>query len=227
MKIQKKALLYYLPIYFQSTRGVSAQRSGIDTLPLVLGSGIFSVVSGGIITATGHYNLVFIIGLAIAVISTALLYTLEIHTGTGKWLGYQILAGVGFGTSFQIPVIVNQALVAPTDISSVSATTLFFMTIGGAFFISAGEAGFINKLVQRLPTTAPEVNPQTVALTGASQLRSVFSAQELPGILVAYMDGLKVTFAITIAATCIAFLLAFTPRWKDNIKGKVGAATAA
>ena len=220
-------MLYYLPIYFQATRGVSAQKSGIDTLPLVLGSGIFTVISGGIITVTGHYNLVLIIGMAIAVISTALIYTLEIHTGTGKWLGYQILAGIGFGASFQVPIIVNQAMVTPSDISSVSATTLFFMTIGGAFFISAAEAGFINKLVQRVPFTAPGVDPKVVALTGATQLRSVFSASDIPGILVAYMDGLKVSFAIVIATTCIAFLLTFTPRWNDNIKGKVGAATSA
>ena len=163
-----------------------------------------------------------VVGSAIALVSTALLYTLEIHSGTGKWLGYQLLSGIGLGLTFQIPVIVNQALVSPSDLSSISAATLFFMTIGGAFFISAAQAGFANKLLQRIPITAPGVDPGLVAVTGATQLRTVFRPEDIPGILVAYMDGLKVAFAIAIATSAVAFIISFTPRWRDNIKGKVG-----
>ena len=35
------ALLYYLPIYFQSVDNVSASQSGIRNIPLVLGVGEF------------------------------------------------------------------------------------------------------------------------------------------------------------------------------------------
>lgn len=37
---------YYMPIYFQAVRGVSAAKSGVYTLPSVLSQMLFSGVSG-------------------------------------------------------------------------------------------------------------------------------------------------------------------------------------
>ena len=213
-------LLYYLPIYFQATRGVSASRSGIDNLPLVLGAGLFTMVSGIFITITGLYIPLMVMGTVFASVGAGLLYTLEIHTGSPKWIGYQALTAIGLGLVFQIPIIVGQSVVRPSDLSSVSSMLLFFQTIGGAIFISAAQAGFANRLLQELPKTAPGVDVAKVIVTGATDLRRVFSAQQIPGILDAYMAGLKIPFAIGVACVCVAFVLSFAPRW-ENIKGKL------
>lgn len=222
-------LLYYLPIYFQSTRGVSASHSGIDNLPLVAGAGIFSIISGVLITVSGLYSPWQILGTVLAAVGAGLLYTLQIHTPTGRWIGYQILAGSGLGLVFQVPVIVSQAVVKPSDLSSVSAMILFFQTIGGAIFVSAAEAGFTNRLVHVLPHTAPGVDMHKVIVTGASDLRTVFTPHQLPGILDAYMAGLRVPFAIVIVCLCLAFVVSFVPRWeniKDRLPMKQGAGAA-
>jgi MFS transporter, DHA2 family, glioxin efflux transporter len=219
-------LIYYLPIYFQSSRGVSAAKSGINNLPLVLGASLFTVLSGVLITVFGHYIPLMIVGSAISTIGAGLIYTLGENSGSDKWIGYQALSGIGLGLSFQIPVIVNQSLVTPSDLSSVTAQTLFFQTIGGAFFISAAQAAFANRLLSRVITTAPTANPGLVLTTGATELRKVFNAEQLEGILVAYMAGLKVAFAIAIATAGVAFLVAFTPRW-ESLKGKVKLEAAA
>lgn len=216
-------LLYYLPIYFQATRNDSAQESGIKNLPLVLGASIFTIVSGIIITMTGYYIPIMILGSAITAIACGLLYTLKIHSGANEWLGYQAMAGIGLGLIFQIPVIVGQATVKPTDLSSVSAMILFFQTVGGALWISAGQAGWSNKMLSEIATRVPGVSPQLVVATGATELRTTFTAQQLPGILNAYMVGLRVPFAITIACACVTFVIAFLPRW-ESIKGKVNPA---
>ena len=113
-----------------------------------------------------------------------------------------------------------QAIVKPSDLSSVSAIVLFFQTIGGAILISAGQAGFTNKMLKEIPKKVPGVSPSLVVATGATDLRNVFSATEIPGILSAYMEGLRVPFAIAIACACVSFLIAFTPKW-ESIKGKV------
>ena len=212
-------VIYYLPIYFQSTRNVSASKSGIDNLPLVLGAAIFTVSSGGLISAFGHYIPIMIVGSALSAVASGLIYTLDITTPSSKWIPFQALLGIGLGLVIQIPVIVNQSVVQPSDLSSVSAMTLFFQTIGGAFFISAAQAGFANRLLQRIPITAPGVNPALVVATGATDLRKVFSARDLPGILTAYLDGLKVSFAIAIATACVGFLLTFAPKWR-TLNGK-------
>jgi len=213
-------LLYYLPIYFQATRNISAAKSGIDNLPLVLGASLFTIISGGLLTVWGQYIPLMVFGSILASVGAGLVYTLEIDSHSDKWIGYQALVGIGLGLIFQIPVIVAQAIVSPSDLSSVSAIILFFQTIGGSIFISAAQAGFTNKMLKELPNKVPSVDPRLVIATGATDLRKVFKADEIPGILAAYMDGLRVPFAICIACACLTFLLAFTPKW-ESIKGRV------
>jgi hypothetical protein len=160
------------------------------------------------------------LGSLLGSIGTGLIYTLEIDSNSAKWIGYQAIAEIGLGLILQIPVMVAQASVIPSDISSVSAIILFFQSIGGAIFISAAQAGFANKLLKELPIRAPTVNPGLVIATGATDLRKVFNAEELPGILSAFMEGLRVSYITSIACACATSFIAFAPRW-ENLKGKV------
>lgn len=56
--------------------------------------------------------------------------------------------------------------------------------------------------------------------TGAADLRAVFSAEELPGIILAYMDGLKLTFALAVALAGVTLPIALFAKWQ-NVKPKV------
>ena len=96
------ALLYYLPLYFQSVDNVSASNSGVRNLPLVVGASLFTIISGGLIAKTGHYWPILLVGSVLATIGSGLIYTLDIGTSTGKWIGYQLLVGAGCGVSSQI-----------------------------------------------------------------------------------------------------------------------------
>lgn len=218
-------ILYILPIYFQAARNASAQQSGINNLPLVLGASIFTVISGILLTVWGQYIPLMIFGSVVASIAAGLTYTLDIDSGSDEWIGYQAMSGIGLGLIFQIPVIVAQSSVKPSDLSSASAMMLFFQTIGGALWISASQAGFNNMLLSELPKRAPTVNPALVLATGATDLRRVFSAEELPGILDAYMEAIRVPFAIAIASCCLTVVLIVVPKWK-TIKVNVAAAAA-
>lgn len=213
-------LLYFLPVYFQAALNVSAAKSGIDNLPLVLGVSLFSIASGAILSAWGLYIPVMIFGTAVASVGCGLIYTLEADSVSGKWIGYQGLVGLGLGLVFQIPVVVCQAISETSDISSVSAIVLFFQTVGGSIWISAAQAGFANRMLKVLPLDAPNVNPAQVLTTGASDLRRVFNADQIPGIISAYMEGLRIPFAICIACACLSFIVSFAPRW-ESIKGRV------
>lgn len=95
-----------------------------------------------------------------------------------------------------------------------------FQTIGGAFFVSAGQAAYTNRLLARVPVLVPGVSPALVVATGATQLREVFSKEQLPGIVLAYMDGLKLSFALAIALAGITMPIALFARWR-NVKPKI------
>jgi len=219
-------LIYYLPIYFQSIKSASAAQSGIRNLPLILAVSLLTIFSGGLITATGHFGSLMVIGSILATIGTGLIYTLDIDTGSGKWIGYQIVAGVGLGVALQIPVIVNQALVAPSDLSSISAVTLFMQTLGGSIWVSAGQAAFVNRLVTRLAVLAPSVDAKLVVATGASELRRTFNDEEIGGILEAYMDGLKLSFLLCIVLAGVTLVISALPKWV-NLKGRIQGGGAA
>lgn len=94
--------------------------------------------------------------------------------------------------------------------------------------VSAAQSAFVNMLVNKLPSSAPDVDSALVVLTGATEIRSRFTPDQVPGILVAYMAGLKVVFALTIAATGVAFCISLGASWKrlntDAVKGGGAAA---
>lgn len=117
-------IIYYLPIYFQSVHNASPTISGVDNLPLILAVTVTMILSGIIITATGLPVPIQVFGAAIATIACGLLYTLDTDTSTGKWIGYQILGGIGWGFAFQIPIIIGQSNTDPKDMSSVTAIIL-------------------------------------------------------------------------------------------------------
>lgn len=85
-----------------------------------------------------------------------------------------------------------------------------FQTVGGALYNSAAQSAFINRIIVRLAETAPTVSPSLVVNTGATELRSVFSGEDLAGVLVAYMDGLHKAFVLAIVGSGLAFLAALT-----------------
>lgn len=100
-----------------------------------------------------------------------------------------------------------------------------FQTVGGAFLLAAAQAGFANELLVKLPSTAPSVDPALVIATGATELANIFSGNVLQGVLSAYMSGIKVTFAITVAALGISFVLSLLSRFqKINTESLTGGA---
>ena len=200
-------IIYYLPIYFQAIDNVSPAMSGVRNLPLILAVTISMLTSGAYISITGIAAPIIVVGTALGTVCTGLLYTLDINTGEGKWIGYQVIGGVGWGIASQIPIITVQATAPAADLAEVTAILLFLQTVGGAFMVSAAQAAFVNVLVKDLPTQAPGIDPASVVSTGATDLRSVFSVDQVPGILVAYMSGLKIAFAIGLASTGGAFII--------------------
>jgi hypothetical protein len=167
-----------------------------------------------------------IIGSVLSTIGAGLLYTLSTTSSSAHWIGFQIITGLGIGLALQVPIIAAQGSVSAADLSSVTAMILFCQTIGGAFFVSAGEVAFTNILIGSLPTRAPGVDPSSVVSVGVTQIRATFSAAQVPGIILAYMDGLKVAYAIAIASAGISVLVSALSKWK-NLKGKVQVGGAA
>lgn len=112
-------LIYYLPLYFQSIRGSDPIESGIDSLPLLVSVGIFAIVGGLVVSKTGYAAPNMLAGAALAAVGLGLLYTLDVDTPSGKWIGYQILTGSAVSFSIQNALNIAQSNVRPEDIAAV------------------------------------------------------------------------------------------------------------
>jgi MFS transporter, DHA2 family, glioxin efflux transporter len=115
------ALLYYLPIYFQSVDNASPINSGVRNLPMVISVTISSLTAGILTTQTGAVWPWIPLGSGLATIAAGLMYTLDTDSNAGRWIGFQILAGFGYGFAWQAPMVRAQAEAKPEDISSTSA----------------------------------------------------------------------------------------------------------
>lgn len=111
-------VVYYLPIYFQSIDNVNPTISGVHNLPFIISVVLGIILTSGSISKNGllaHPYLV--VGATIATIGTGLLHTLNIGSSTGKWIGFQILAGFGYG-AYQVPLIAAQGTIDQRDLAS-------------------------------------------------------------------------------------------------------------
>jgi len=113
--------MYLLPLYFQSIRGASPTSSGVRLLPLILGLTFSSILAAGLITAIGLPYYVTIVGTVLACVGSGLVYTLDIDTAAGKWIGYLLILGLGYGAVVQMGIIVGQASSKAEDISVATA----------------------------------------------------------------------------------------------------------
>ena len=94
-------------------------------LPLILSMVVLSIAAGGIITATGYYNPWMILCAILMPIGAGLLSTLAPDSGHAKWIGYQVIFGIGIGAGFQQPLIVAQAALPLSDVPIGTAIMMF------------------------------------------------------------------------------------------------------
>jgi hypothetical protein len=211
-------LLYYLPFYFQVVSSVSPQESGVRNLAMIIAVTLGTIASGSYITSKGHFVPLMIGSGFVSTVGAGLIFTLNIGSSSGKWIGYQIIAGLGLGVGFQIPIIATQAISRVADLPSATAMVLFCQTLGGAIFVAAGQSALANVVLKKLPIYVPSVNPAQVFAVGATDLKNLFPAAELLGIQHAYMDGLHTAWAIAIASAGVALIVSLVSKWR-NLKG--------
>ncbi|KEQ72136.1 putative major facilitator superfamily transporter [Aureobasidium namibiae CBS 147.97] len=211
--------IFYLPFYFQAVKNTSAEGSGIRCIAYLCSNTIASIIVGGTITVIGVYAPFMWFGAAVFTVGAGMLYTLEVASPAAKWIGYQLLAGIGSGSAIQIPFIAVQVVLEEKDMPSGNAIAIFFNSLGGAISISIAQNIFANTLVKDIIKDAPGVNPAAVISAGATHVRDVVSAAQLPGVLTAYSNAVTTAFIVPIVTSGLAFVVSLFIEWK-SIKGK-------
>ncbi|KAJ7495595.1 putative efflux pump antibiotic resistance protein [Mycena latifolia] len=212
-------LVYLLPIYFQAIKGVSAIKSGVDNLPLVLSVVTGTLIAGGLISSLGYYTPFMILASVLMAVGAGLLSTFTVDTGHAQWIGYQVIYGIGVGAGIQQPLLVAQAVLDPVDVPVGTSLILFVQTLGGSVFISVGQNVFRSKLLSGLVSRVPDVDPAIVLNSGPTNLYSAVDAKFLPAVLIVYNEALVSAIYVCVAMAALSIVGSLATEWK-NVKVK-------
>ncbi|MGI8458602.1 MAG: MDR family MFS transporter [Propionibacteriaceae bacterium] len=208
--------IIYLPIYLQAVQGMSATRSGLAMLPLVVGIFSTSISGGQIMSRTGRYKWMPITGAL--VVGAALLSLSRLAVDTPYWqlAIAMFFFGAGLGLTMQVVVTAVQNSVDRSMMGAATASVTFFRTMGGAI----GTALFGAILNTRLTHHLVEVMPAgATGGGGAPAVNDVTAIQSLPEpikgfVLEAFTRSIDDVFLIAVPFMIVGFLLALTMREK-------------
>ncbi|KAL9112142.1 MAG: hypothetical protein Q9227_003519 [Pyrenula ochraceoflavens] len=206
--------IYYLPTYFQAIRGTSAIESAVDVLPYIISCSIFSIFAGILVTKIRVFAPPCIIGCAINVVGAGLLATLRLATSEGRWIGYQLLSGIGIGLAINQSFTGVQAVLPEKDAAIGTSLITFSQAAGGALAVSIGDAVLLGSLRGTQLELPSDVNIDEVIASGATAFRTVVPHDALTPLLQVYDHALSKVFIAGAVAAAAAFLSSLLMEFK-------------
>ncbi|KAI1406173.1 MFS general substrate transporter [Hypoxylon fuscum] len=219
-------LFYYLPIYFQTIYNTSAILSGVYIIPMILPQLLTAGLTGGILQKTGYVIPIAIFSLVLSSIGTGLISTLQAESSVRRWVGFQILAGVGSGAGLQLGIISIQGVTTGEELSSAMAFMVFTQSLFPAIVLSLCNLVLVSSLKTQLSSHAPNADAVAVIKAGATSLRNVVEAVDIDGVITAYANSVDQVFYLVVAMVTISGLFIWGIGWQD-IRKKVGDAISA
>ena len=223
---------YYLPIWFQAIKNDTAIMSGVSLITYVAGNALFSIIAGISVSKFGYFAPPAIIGAAIGTVGSGLLSTLQVDSGAGQWVGYQVITSAGLGMAIQQGVIAVQTVLPLEQVPIGIGAIISMQSLGGAVFVSVGNNILQNILGQASAAeNLPGIDIKAVIAAGATQFRSIVPEQSLPALLVAYNYALQRVFITAIPLSGLAFIVALGLEWrsvrdkKPTLEAALGPAT--
>ncbi|KAL4965090.1 MDR family MFS transporter [Aspergillus stella-maris] len=227
--------VYYLPEWFQIVQDVSPMRSGVMLLPSVTTQVFGAIVSGVLAKRVKYYNPWFFLGSSMLCIACGLYTTFEAaNTAPGKWIGFQIIQGLGCGFGAQMALLTVQNVLMkcgrPEIIPVGISTVLFAQYFGSSVMQAISGSIFHNKLVDGLSSQAHLSETDVSLLLRAGNLEVRKTALEIlpdrvDSIIGAYNDAITSIFYLAIATSALAFVLSTGIEWTniapDNQKSEV------
>ena len=130
-------LIVYLPIYFEVVLGFSADYAGLALVPLVVGTTFGAMITGRLMARAGSYKRPPMIGLAIAIAATLLLWQFAHRL---PFLGVEVLLAAlstGLGTMLPVTTTALQNAVPRHEMGTTMALLNFLRQLGSAFAVAA------------------------------------------------------------------------------------------
>lgn len=124
-------VISYIPLFAQKVMGITATDSGTVLSPMTLGMIFSSVLSGQILSRTGRYKWMAVLGMIISPIAIFTLSTMDATTSSWGLAARMVAVGVGIGLTMPILNIAVQNAFDRSKTGVVTASVQLFRSIGG------------------------------------------------------------------------------------------------
>lgn len=171
--------MFNLPFFLQGAQGISATNSGLVTLPMSLGVVPASIIAGQILSRTGGYKPLAIIGGGGAAFALFMLSQLNVDSDLNMARVYMFVMGASMGILMPLYSLLMQNSLPFRLLGVGTATNQFFRQMGAAMGISLFGAmivsGFSSQLTKAFPVgvdrlkETPEILLNPDALQGFRQ----------------------------------------------------------
>jgi EmrB/QacA subfamily drug resistance transporter len=195
----------FLSQYFQLARGDSPTKAGLMTLPMIGGLAVASTVSGRIVTTTGRWKNILVLGAALMTAGYGLLSTMRYDTAYWHVAVFMFCVGAGLGMTMQNLVLCVQNQVRPQELGVASSTVSFFRSLGGAIGVSALGAVLGNRITHYMMDGLARIGVHASGNGGSVPKLSSLPASVRAVVQDAYGHGIANVFLY--AAPCVLIAL--------------------
>ncbi|CAH0034689.1 unnamed protein product [Clonostachys rhizophaga] len=214
----------FMPIYFQSVRGLAPTMSAVYILPSIFGQIFFILLSGGLMTRLGYYIPWAAFAAGVSSIGSGIIGTWKPYTTLAQIFGIQILYSAR-GAGMQAGAVALQNTLPADEIAVGTSFLIFCQNIISSIFVTIANTVFQESLRSRITNNAPGVSPEQAILAGGSAdaVRRLAPAgsELLEKVLMAYSEGFGDVFYFYTAVGVVSFFASFGMGWVDLRKNTV------
>ncbi|KAJ2369993.1 hypothetical protein IW150_005019 [Coemansia sp. RSA 2607] len=204
--------MFFIPIWYTIVKHSGSISAGLHLLPYLLSISIVSVVSGVLVTKTGRYRLMVILGTAVFVVGAGLMVLFDEKINMGKQIGFMIIMGFGLGFNIQILLIVVQTASKTEDMAAATTLFLFMRILGSSIGIAVMQSIFQNALIPKLAALALQYPEFSDDFTNSIRDQSlIYSNPAMPDdvraqLIHIFVLALRKVFIATIPFAAVSFL---------------------
>ncbi|EEP76519.1 predicted protein [Uncinocarpus reesii 1704] len=229
------SMTYYIPLFFQFLRTDGPLDAGVRLLPFIVSMVVLSLLNGALMPKLAYIGPWHIVGSALAVIGSALMYTVNEHTSNANIYGYTVLVGAGGGCYIVAGFAIVQSLVPVHDIPNavgaltickIPASTTFSpyldtnfdypqtgQDLGMVTFLAVGGALFQNfalkNVKQALPALSRTEIKDLIAGTSSHAFKSL-SDEDKVRVIPQIASAMRSVWLLFLAGAVISFILSVT-----------------
>jgi EmrB/QacA subfamily drug resistance transporter len=168
------ALLVYIPLFVQGVLGQSATSSGVVVTPLTVTVAAAAVVSGLLVSRSGRYQWVVVLGSVVFAAGAFLMTRVGLSTQPVEITRNMVVIGLGVGLTLPVVSIAVQNAIPRAQLGAGTGAMSYLRSLGSTLGVALIGTVVNNtvsaELVRRLPPAAHQLPPQLVSAATSQQV---------------------------------------------------------